>query len=189
MQTRARYWDAQGAPTTVLLPGDAGTLEGVVEFLGVIASGRCAAMGDPQWPAGVARAVAGRLPLGSGAPAASTPQSPFYIGFTSGSTGAPKGVCLSRDGLLDTARAVHERLADLPLERHLAVLPLALLLENVAGVYAPLLRGMPVHLPPLAELGWAGMQGFDPAALDRKVKETGAGSVILVPELLKASAA
>lgn len=108
------------------------------------------------------------------------------ISFTSGSTGAPKGVCLSRDGLLDTARAVHERLADLPLERHLAVLPLALLLENVAGVYAPLLRGMPVHLPPLAELGWAGRQGFDPAALDRKVRETGAGSVILVPELLKA---
>ena len=61
------------------------------------------------------------------------------ISFTSGSTGAPKGVCLSRDGLLDTARAVQERLADLPLERHLAVLPLALLLENVAGVYAPLL--------------------------------------------------
>ncbi len=108
------------------------------------------------------------------------------ISFTSGSTGAPKGVCLSRDGLLDTARAVQERLADLPLERHLAVLPLALLLENVAGVYAPLLRGMPVHLPSLAELGWAGMQGFDPAALDRKVKETGVGSVILVPELLKA---
>ena len=108
------------------------------------------------------------------------------ISFTSGSTGAPKGVCLSRDGLLDTARAVQERLADLPLERHLAVLPLALLLENVAGVYAPLLRGMPVHLPPLAELGWAGRQGFDPAALDRKVRETSAGSVILVPELLKA---
>ena len=39
VQTRARQWDAQGAPATVLLPGDAGTLEGVVEFLGVIASG------------------------------------------------------------------------------------------------------------------------------------------------------
>lgn len=108
------------------------------------------------------------------------------ISFTSGSTGTPKGVCLSTAGLLDTARAVQERLADLPLSRHLAVLPLALLLENVAGVYAPLLRGMSVHLPKLAELGWAGMQGFDPVALDRKIHETAAGSVILVPELLKA---
>lgn len=108
------------------------------------------------------------------------------ISFTSGSTGAPKGVCLSGDGLIDTAQAVQEQLADLPLERHLAVLPLALLLENVAGVYAPLLRGMTVYLPPLAELGWAGMRGFDPALLDHKVRETGSGSVILVPELLKA---
>lgn len=119
-------------------------------------------------------------------PAVELPAGTVKISFTSGSTGAPKGVCLSRDGLLDTAHAVQERLADLPLERHLAVLPLALLLENVAGVYAPLLRGMPVLLPSLAELGWAGMQGFDPAALDAKVRATAAGSVILVPELLKA---
>lgn len=108
------------------------------------------------------------------------------ISFTSGSTGAPKGVCLSGDGLIDTALAVRERLADLPLRRHLATLPLALLLENVAGVYAPLLRGMPVHLLPLPQLGWRGMAGFDPAALDGAVSRTEASSVILVPELLKA---
>ena len=108
------------------------------------------------------------------------------ISYTSGSTGAPKGVCLSAAGLIDTALAVRERLADLPLTRHLAVLPLALLLENVAGVYAPLLRGMPVHLPSLKTLGWAGMAGFDPAALDRVVSETQPASLILVPELLKA---
>lgn len=108
------------------------------------------------------------------------------ISFTSGSTGMPKGVCLSAAGLLDTAHAVHSRLADLPLGRHLAVLPLALLLENVAGVYAPLLRGTTVHLPSLEALGWAGMQGFDPVLLDRQVRETAAASVVLVPELLKA---
>lgn len=108
------------------------------------------------------------------------------ISFTSGSTGAPKGVCLAAAGLLDTARAARDRLADLPLERHLAVLPLALLLENVAGVYAPLLRGMPVHLPALASVGWRGMAGFDPAGLDAAVHAAGAGSLILVPELLKA---
>lgn len=118
--------------------------------------------------------------------AVALPAGTAKISFTSGSTGAPKGVCLSGDGLLDTARAVVDRLADLPLGHHLAVLPLALLLENVAGVYAPLLRGLPVHLPPLASLGWRGMAGFDPAALDAAVGADGPGSLILVPELLKA---
>ena len=118
--------------------------------------------------------------------AVALPAGTAKISFTSGSTGAPKGVCLSGDGLLDTARAVVDRLADLPLGHHLAVLPLALLLENVAGVYAPLLRGLPIHLPPLASLGWRGMAGFDPAAFDAAVGEDCPGSLILVPELLKA---
>lgn len=118
--------------------------------------------------------------------AVALPPGTAKLSFTSGSTGAPKAVCLSAAGLLDTARAVSARLADLPIERHLAVLPLALLLENVAGVHAPLLRGATVHLPPLQTLGWRGMAGFDPLALQRAAVETDAHSVILVPELLKA---
>jgi len=119
-------------------------------------------------------------------PSAELPAGTTKISFTSGSTGTPKGVCLSADGLRATAEAVYRRLDDLPLERHLAVLPLSLLLENVAGLYAPLLRGMPIHLPPLADLGWRGMAGFDPVALDAAVRASAASSVILVPELLKA---
>ena len=108
------------------------------------------------------------------------------ISFTSGSTGAPKGVCLSADGLIDTARALQMCLSDLVIERHLAVLPLSLLLENSAGVYAPLLRGAEVHLPDLAGLGWQGMSGFNPQALQQKANEVRPHSLILVPELLKA---
>ena len=108
------------------------------------------------------------------------------ISFTSGSTGAPKGVCLSADGLIDTACALKTTLSDLPIERHLAVLPLALLLENSAGIYAPLLRGAEIHLPGLASLGWQGMSGFDPQVLQEKVAEVRPNSLILVPELLKA---
>lgn len=118
------------------------------------------------------------------APAA-LPAGTAKISFTSGSTGAPKGICLSAAGLDDTAGALTRRLADLPLERHLAVLPLALLLENVAGLYAPLARNMPVHLPSLSQLGWHGMAGFDPAALNAAVDAARPGSLILVPELLK----
>lgn len=108
------------------------------------------------------------------------------ISFTSGSTGTPKGACLSAAGLIDTARAVSTRLADLPIARHLAVLPLSLLLENSAGVYAALLRGAQLHLPGLQTLGWQGMSGFDPAALMGSIGRAQASSLILVPELLKA---
>ena len=108
------------------------------------------------------------------------------ISYTSGSTGTPKGVCLTAEGLLDTAHAVKTRLADLTIERHLAVLPLALLLENSAGIYAPLLRGAEIHLPPLASLGWQGMSGFAPNVLQAAVAEHRPHSLILVPELLKA---
>jgi len=108
------------------------------------------------------------------------------ISFTSGSTGTPKGVCLGLAGLHDTAQALCDRLGGLPLERHLAVLPLALLLENVAGVYAPILRGMQVHLPPQADVGWLGMSGFDPGRLAAAVDAQRADSMTLVPELLKA---
>lgn len=119
-------------------------------------------------------------------PAAALPAGSAKVSFTSGSTDQPKGVCLSADGLLDTARAVVERLADCAIERHLAVLPLALLLENVAGVYASLLRGVTIHLPGLADLGWQGMAGFDPCALQRQATKLRPNSLILVPELLKA---
>lgn len=114
------------------------------------------------------------------------PPATAKISFTSGSTGAPKGVCLAAEGLLDTAKAVCERLADLPLDSHFAALPLALLLENVAGVYAPLLRRLPVVLPSLASVGWQGMAGFDPMFFDATVRSARPGSLILVPEQLKA---
>ncbi len=107
------------------------------------------------------------------------------ISFTSGSTGLPKGVCLSGAGLLETAHALCVRLSDIGIARHLAVLPLAVLLENNAGIYAPLLRGAEIHLPALASIGWRGMAGFDPQALHRKVTEVHPDSLILVPELLK----
>lgn len=108
------------------------------------------------------------------------------ISFTSGSTGNPKGVHLRAAELLETARSVGNRLHHLSIDKHLCVLPLALLLETVSGIYAPLLFGREIHLHPLASLGWQRPFGFDPTALEEVVEKVGAHSVILVPELLKA---
>ena len=138
--------------------------------LGFVATGKWAGLVWMQRAAAVVK-----LPAGTA-----------KISFTSGSTGTPKGVCLSAAGLMATAEALASRLADLPIERHLAVLPQALLLENVAGIYAPLLRGAEIHLPTLQKLGWRGMAGFDPAALQQAVETARPHSLILVPELLKA---
>jgi len=116
----------------------------------------------------------------------SLPSGTAKISFTSGSTGSPKGVCLSAAGLIETAQALAEVFKPASLQRHLAVLPLALLLENIAGIYAPLLLGAQIRLTSLPRLGWRGMAGFDPAGLHTAVAQTHPDSLILVPELLKA---
>ena len=118
--------------------------------------------------------------------AATLPAGTAKISFTSGSTGNPKGVCLSAAGLMATATSLQTQLAPLHITRHLAVLPLTLLLENTAGIYAALLSGAQVHLPSLSTMGWRGMTGFDPAALQQTVATHAPHSLILVPELLKA---
>jgi long-chain acyl-CoA synthetase len=40
------------------------------------------------------------------------------------------------------------------IERHLCVLPLATLLENIGGLYAPMRAGAVIDLLPMAEIGF-----------------------------------
>lgn len=88
----AEALNAAHAPNTILVDDRQPTLRRIVEFLGVIASGRCAAVSDPDWTAATREAVRASIDAtpsrGCSSP---TPTSPFYIGFTSGSTGLPKG--------------------------------------------------------------------------------------------------
>ncbi len=106
--------------------------------------------------------------------------------FTSGTTGAPKGVCLGASALQAVAQGLVQALEPLAIDRHLCALPLAVLLENIAGLMAPLRRGARCIVPPLASLGLAGSSGFDPVVFDAAVRRHRPDSLILLPQMLRA---
>jgi len=124
----------------------------------------------------------GRLP---GTP---TPLHPgtAKITFTSGTTGTPKGVCLSGEQQLQVARSLVERLNGLDLKRHLCLLPLATLLENIAGVYTALMLGGTLLAPSLSTLGLQGSSGLDVRRLATALHRFRPDSLIALPQILSA---
>ncbi len=108
------------------------------------------------------------------------------ITFTSGTTGTPKGVCLSDSAMQQVANSLAEALAPLAIERHLCALPLPVLLENIAGVLAPLSQGAACIVLPLEQVGLSGSSRFDPARLQAAVLAHRPNSMILLPQLLRA---
>ncbi|MFY7857203.1 MAG: AMP-binding protein, partial [Rubrivivax sp.] len=121
----------------------------------------------------------------AGAPPLRAPAGTSRITFTSGSTGDPKGVCLSTAALEDVADGVVQALAPLGVQRHLAVLPMSVLLEHVAGMMAARRHGATVLLPPLASLGWQGSSRLDIAVFDVRVRELAPDTLILLPHMLR----
>jgi long-subunit acyl-CoA synthetase (AMP-forming) len=121
-------------------------------------------------------------------PAASVtlPEVTAKITFTSGSTGAPKGVCLSAGSMQRVAQGLVDAMAPLGITRHLNALPFAVLLENIAGLMAPRLQGATVVTRPLASLGLGGASRFDAARFDAAVRELQPHSLILLPQMLRA---
>jgi long-subunit acyl-CoA synthetase (AMP-forming) len=108
------------------------------------------------------------------------------ITFTSGTTGTPKGVPLTAAQQWSVARSLAEVTRPLGIRRHLCLLPLPVLLENVAGAYAAYLAGVELCAPPLAECGMHGATGFGPVACLAAIERWEPHSVILVPQMLHA---
>ena len=118
--------------------------------------------------------------------AVSLPPGTAKVTFTSGTTGTPKGVPLSAHRQWQVAQALHVALAEVAIDRHLCLLPLPVLLENVAGIYAPLLRGAACCVPPLRDTGLRGASAFDAFACLTAIERYDARSVILLPQMLLA---
>lgn len=113
------------------------------------------------------------------------------ITFTSGTTGTPKGVCLDARTLDAVTCALTQRihaadgLVD-AIELHFTVLPLATLLENVAGVYVPLMLGKRVALHRGEAIGLPGSSALDLPRLLQALHTARPHSMIVLPQILHA---
>ena len=125
------------------------------------------------------------LPLAVPGPAR-LPAQTAKITYTSGTTGNPKGVCLSAQAQQTVAASLAAACRLAPGDRHLSLLPLSTLLENIGGVYAPLLAGACCVLEPLSALGSVVAGRFDAGAVRSALSRVEATTTILVPQMLEA---
>lgn len=98
------------------------------------------------------------------------------ITYTSGTTGSPKGVCLTQTAIETVADSLLKTLGANISKRHLALLPFGVLLENIAGIYTTLLAGATLFISNTS---------YEPQNLSEIISHSKAQSCILVPELLK----
>jgi long-subunit acyl-CoA synthetase (AMP-forming) len=108
------------------------------------------------------------------------------ITYTSGSTGEPKGVLLSRKNMERTAMALRGISELSPGQRHLCLTPMAVLLENIGGLYVPLLAGVTSVMPAAARTGLIGAGRIDAQTMAGILREEKAASAILSPAMLAA---
>lgn len=108
------------------------------------------------------------------------------VTYTSGTTGKPKGVCLSLSTIETVAKSLQEATQAQPKDRHLSILPLSTLLENIAGLYVPLMAGATAVLYGAQQVGLSGATGFDVQKMMQALHTNKATTLILTPELLNA---
>lgn len=107
------------------------------------------------------------------------------VTYTSGTTGEPKGVMLPWERIEQVVESLAIALEISNNDRHLTLMPLAVLLENIAGLYVSLWIGATAILPPLAETGLKGAAGLDAGRMLQGLRDQNATTVIMTPQILQ----
>ncbi len=113
------------------------------------------------------------------------PAGTWKVTYTSGTTGTPKGVCLAGAAIERVAHALYAASAASADDHYLSLLPLATLLENIGGIYVPLLAGASSQLRPLASIGVRGAAGLDITRMLVILSELEITATIVVPQILQ----
>jgi long-subunit acyl-CoA synthetase (AMP-forming) len=101
--------------------------------------------------------------------------------FTSGSSGRPKGVVIGERQMAAAISGLERAIVPMPSDIHLSLLPMAQLLEQIAGLYLPLLAGAQVRFSAEALPALFGGP-IDPVL--RTLAEANPTTTIVVPALL-----
>ncbi len=125
------------------------------------------------------------LILLKGIPSSEVPEGTGKITYTSGTTGEPKGVCLSYEQIEKVAYALCTASESSSHDRHLCLTPLSTLLENIGGIYCPLMLGASVCVNPLRQVGLTGSNGFNAEMMAHSIMTSEASTIILAPQMLQ----
>jgi long-chain acyl-CoA synthetase len=119
----------------------------------------------------------------------SMPQGTAKITFTSGTTGQPKGVCLSQAAMEAVSISIVGAVGTARAGVHLPILSLSVLLENVAGLYATLLAGG--HYRALSQYTIGFGRPFEPdfVRLVDQLRQNRASTAIMVPDIARGTIA
>jgi len=107
------------------------------------------------------------------------------ITYTSGTTGTPKGVCLSLQAMEQVASSIASVTDANEEDCSLSLLPLSTLLENIGSLYVSLLAGCCCSLISMEKVGMHGASGLNPSHLLAALHKYQPTSIILIPQLLQ----